>query len=66
MLWSNKLTSLAWTHGQYFEIQGRTKGSGKGGGRPQETKHEIGGCNVYSGGSELVEVIEQKVLEGEK
>lgn len=44
----------------------KNRGSGEGGGRPQETKHEAGECKVYSVGSEWVEVIEQKVLEGEK
>lgn len=33
---------------------------------PQETKHKVGECKVYSGGSEWVKVIEQKVLEVEE
>lgn len=44
----------------------KNSGSGEGGGRPQETKHEAGECKVYSVDSAWVEVVEQKVMEGEQ
>lgn len=63
ILCSNKLAPSVLTRADFGR---KNRGSGEGGGRPQETKHEAGECKVYSVGSEWVEVVEQKVLEGEK
>lgn len=49
-----------------FDRLREEQSSGKGGGRPQETQHEAGEYKGYSVGSEWVEVVEEKVLEGEK
>lgn len=57
------LLHQSWHGGRFWQKEPRLW---EGGGRPQETKHEAGECKVYSVSSEWVEVVEQKVLEGEK